>query len=128
MIGAERVDFVLIPTRDLERASRFYGETLGFERSNDHPSWAEYESGNVTLAIGNPEDAGWDFSPVPFGGVAIRVADVASARANLEEAGVEFHGETIDSGVCHMAFFTDADGNGLLLHHRYAPHADGSEP
>jgi hypothetical protein len=26
-----------------------------------------------------------------------------------------------DSGVCHMAFFTDPDGNDLMLHRRYAP-------
>jgi hypothetical protein len=34
---------------------------------------------------------------------------------------VEFIADTIDSGVCHMAFFKDPDGNELLLHHRYAP-------
>ena len=26
-----------------------------------------------------------------------------------------------DSGVCNMAFFTDPDGNSLILHRRYAP-------
>jgi hypothetical protein len=33
--------------------------------------------------------------------VALQVADVAAARATLEERGVEFMGEIFDSGVCH---------------------------
>ena len=46
---------------------------------------------------------------------------VATARGELEAKGVVFIGETFDTGVCHMAFFTDPDGNDLMLHHRYAP-------
>ena len=121
MIEAQRADFVLVPTRDLERAIEFYGGTLGLQRSNAHPQWAEFELGNVTLAIGSPEQVGWEFDPLPKGAIAIRVPDVAAARAELEDGGFDFEGETIDSGVCHMAFFSDPDGNGLLLHHRYAP-------
>jgi hypothetical protein len=34
---------------------------------------------------------------------------------------VSFLAETIDSGVCHMAIFSDPDGNVLMLHNRYAP-------
>ena len=49
------------------------------------------------------------------------VDDVAAARAELEAAGVGFPAETMDSGVCHMAHFSDPDGNVLMLHHRYAP-------
>jgi len=128
LIDAQRVDFVVAPTRDLEKAIKFYGETLGLPRSNDHAQWAEFETGNITIAVGNPESVGWEFAALPKGSIALRVPDVASARAKLEDAGVEFSGETIDSGVCHMAFFSDPDGNGLLIHHRYAPHADGRQP
>jgi hypothetical protein len=46
----------------------------------------------------------------------------------LQEKGVEFSGETWNSGVCNGAVFKDPDGNGLLLHHRYAPYGDGSTP
>jgi catechol 2,3-dioxygenase-like lactoylglutathione lyase family enzyme len=127
-IEAQRADFVLVPTRDLERAIDFYGERLGLRRSNEHPQWAEFELGNVTLALGNPEQVGWEFQPLPKGAIAIRVPDVATARAELEEDGIQFEGDTFDSGVCHMAFFSDRDGNGLLLHHRYAPYPDGSSP
>ena len=41
-------------------------------------------------------------------------------RKELEAKGVQFNGDTFDTGVCHMALFTDPDGNDLMLHHRYA--------
>jgi hypothetical protein len=41
---------------------------------------------------------------------------------------VEFVGEIVDTGVCHMATFKDPDGNELILHRRYAPYPDGSRP
>jgi catechol 2,3-dioxygenase-like lactoylglutathione lyase family enzyme len=129
VIGAERVDFVSIPVRDQDRAARFYGETLGLERDlRATHDWPEFRLGETTLAIVVPEAIGWEFAPAPPGSIAIRVPDVAEARRRLEEAGVEFTGETFDSGVCHMAFFKDPDGNGLMLHHRYAAFEDGSLP
>jgi catechol 2,3-dioxygenase-like lactoylglutathione lyase family enzyme len=128
-IGASRVDFIAVPTRDLERADRFYGETLGLERNpNSTDTWVEFETGNVTFALVEPEKHDIPFAPLPFAAIAIRVADVEAAKARLQEAGVEFHGETWDSGVCNGAAFTDPDGNGLLLHRRYAPYRDGRLP
>ena len=53
--------------------------------------------------------------------LALHVDDVAAARETLEQRGVEFIGDIFDTGVCHMAFFTDPDGNAVMLHHRYAP-------
>jgi catechol 2,3-dioxygenase-like lactoylglutathione lyase family enzyme len=117
-IGVERVDFVSIPVRDLERARRFYGEVLGLPAGGPAPD--EFEAGNVTLAIWRPEDQGLEYRSNGEGGIALRVADVAAARAELEAKGVVFAGER-DSGVCNMAFFTDPDGNSLILHRRYAP-------
>jgi catechol 2,3-dioxygenase-like lactoylglutathione lyase family enzyme len=129
LIEAQRVDFVAVPTRDKERATQFYGETLGLARDpKSHASWPEFSLGNVTLAVVVPEEIGLEFQSLPFGAIAIRVPDVAAARAKLEEQGFEFERDTFDSGVCYMAFFRDPDGNGLMLHHRYAPYADGSEP
>ena len=129
MIGAQRVDFVAVPTRDRARAEAFYAETLGLERNpNSTDTWVEFETGNVTLALVEPEKFGMEFAPLPFGAIAIRVGDVAEARKALVKAGVEVKGESWDSGVCHGAAFTDPDGNGLLIHHRYAPYLDGSLP
>jgi predicted enzyme related to lactoylglutathione lyase len=120
------VDFVSIPTRDLERAVAFYGETLGLHRSTYRPerNVAEFETGTVTLSVVDPERMGiGDFQP-NANHVALHVDDVAAARATLEERGVAFGGDIFDTGVCHMAFFTDPDGNALMLHHRYAPRSD----
>ena len=129
MIGVERTDFVAILTEDRDRAVEFYAETLGLTKNPNPPeTWPEFELANVTLAIVSPEKIGAEFAPLPLGSIAIRVPDVAEARTKLEAAGVEFGGETWDSGVCHGAMFKDPDGNSLLLHHRYAPYADGSTP
>jgi predicted enzyme related to lactoylglutathione lyase len=129
VIEAQRVDFIGVPVRDRERAARFYGETLGLEKNpNSSKRWIEFETGNVTLALVPIEYTGGDFQPLPSAAIAIRVTDVEEARRKLEAAGVEFKGEVIDSGVCHIAPFKDPDGNGLMLHRRYAPYADGTQP
>jgi predicted enzyme related to lactoylglutathione lyase len=122
LIDAERVDFIAVPTLDQDRSVRFYGETLGLPKnpkSSEH--WVEFETANVTIAILPHEYTGRpEFTP-SSAPIAIRVPDVAEARTKLEAAGVRFHGATIDSGVCHIAPFSDPDGNSLLLHRRYAP-------
>src|ERR1700753_2028794 len=117
------VDFVSLPTRDLERAVQFYGETLGLPRSVYMPerNFAEFETGAVTLNVLNPEKMGIGTVVPNQNFLALHVDDVAEARRRLEEQGVEFRGEIIDTGVCHMALFSDPDGNALMFHHRYAP-------
>ena len=122
MIDAERVDFIAVPTLDQERSVRFYGETLGLARNaRSSERWVEFETGNVTIAILPHEYTGRaEFTP-SSAPIAIRVPDVAVARQKLEQAGVPFLADTIDSGVCHIAPFADPDGNSLLLHRRYAP-------
>jgi predicted enzyme related to lactoylglutathione lyase len=128
-LGVERADFVSVPTRDLERAARFYGETLELTPSRGSSErWREFELGNVSLALIPIEMLGREELTPNTAPIAIRVPDVAEARKKLEAAGVEFPMETIDSGVCHIAPFYDPDGNALQLHRRYAPFADGSLP
>lgn len=119
------VDFVTVPTDDFDASFRFYGEVLGLpflKRWGDLPA-AEFQAGNLTIAIMDPSAFGQEFRPhaVP---IALQVADVAAARAELEAAGVAFVADTIDSGVCHQAIFRDPAGNTLDLHHRYAPTPD----
>ena len=128
MISVERTDFLSVPVEDMARATRFYAETLGIHNASEDAAWPEFETGNVTLALVEPEKFDMEFAPLPFGAIAIRVPDVEAARKALEDAGVELKGETWDSGVCNGAAFTDPDGNGLLIHHRYAPYADGRTP
>jgi catechol 2,3-dioxygenase-like lactoylglutathione lyase family enzyme len=116
----ERVDFVSLLTQDIQRAKRFYAETLGLEIETEGADDMEFRAGQVTLDIFNPASQEQPFAP-SLGGLALRVPDVAAARAALEAKGVKFVGETLDTGVCHMAFFHDPDGNALMLHRRYAP-------
>jgi catechol 2,3-dioxygenase-like lactoylglutathione lyase family enzyme len=116
-----------VPVTDLERSTRFYEETLGLRRNPASPgAWPEFETGNVSLYLIDPTNIGQEFKGPHSSHIALRVPDVHEARAALEQAGVEFAGETFDTGVCHMAFFHDPDGNALMLHRRYAPpaHAD----
>ena len=116
------VDFVGIPTHDIPAAAVFYGEVLGLPRSVYIPDrhFSEFETGNLTLSVYDPEKMGMQHERNP-NPIALHVDDVAEARARLEERGVQFHGDVLDTGVCHMAFFSDPDGNALMLHHRYAP-------
>jgi catechol 2,3-dioxygenase-like lactoylglutathione lyase family enzyme len=129
VIDAERVDFIAVPTLDRERAARFYGETLGLKRNpNSSDQWIEFETGNVTIAL-LPHEFTERAEFVPSSApIALRVDDVDEARRKLEAAGIEFGMDTLDSGVCHQAFFRDPDGNALILHRRYAPFADGTTP
>jgi catechol 2,3-dioxygenase-like lactoylglutathione lyase family enzyme len=116
------VDFVLVPTRDLAAASEFYGGVLGLPCSAryDKAPGAEFETGSLTLQVLEVEALGLEFNR-SRNPLALHVDDVGAARERLEADGVKFLADTIDSGVCHMAFFADPDGNALCLHHRYAP-------
>jgi predicted enzyme related to lactoylglutathione lyase len=118
----EGTDFAVVLVTDYPRAVEFYGRTLGLEQSHDYGRvpGGEFETGNLTLQVLDAAAVGREFAPSPSP-IAFRVEDVAAARAELEDAGVEFLGETIDSGVCYQAHFKDPDGNVLILHHRYAP-------
>jgi catechol 2,3-dioxygenase-like lactoylglutathione lyase family enzyme len=117
-VEVERTDFVSVFTQDMERAKRFYGETLGLEMESEGDSDTEFRCGQVTLDVFDPSSIGQEFAPSPAG-VALRVHDVDAVRAELEAKGVEFDGETLQTEVCRMAFFKDPDGNILILHRRF---------
>jgi predicted enzyme related to lactoylglutathione lyase len=118
------VDFVAMPTHDVKAAAEFYGETLGLRQSVYLPerNFAEFETGNLTLSLIDAEAMGLEHHAHRHE-VALHVDDVEAARKTLEERGVSFNGDTLDTSVCHMAFFSDPDGNALMLHNRYAPRA-----
>ena len=113
----EHVDFVSFLTQDLPRARRFYTEVLGLEVETEGEADMELRCGQVTLDIFDPSSIGQPFAPSPAG-LALRVPDVEAARADLEAKGAEF-GETIETSVCWQAWFTDPDGNALMLHRRF---------
>jgi catechol 2,3-dioxygenase-like lactoylglutathione lyase family enzyme len=113
----EQVDFVSVPTRDYARAVSWYRDVLGLRESEF--SDAEIETPNLTLSFWKPEEQGEPFVPNE-NGIALRVADVEAAVEEARAGGAEVIGIE-DSGVCHMGFVKDPDGNVLILHRRYAP-------
>ena len=119
----ERTDFITVPVTDIERSTRFYRETLGLPRTNERSGqWPEFQLGeNVSLYLMDPTNIGQTFRGPHTAHIALRVPDVAETRRELEGRGVDFEGEILDTGVCHMAFFADPDGNQMVLHRHYAP-------
>ena len=117
----ERTDFISLPVTDMERATGFYRDTLCLPQASTG-GFPEFQLGeNVSLYLVQMERIGSSFTGPHAAHVALRVPDVAVARRELESRGVTFDGDTLDTGVCHMAFFRDPDGNALMLHRRYAP-------
>jgi predicted enzyme related to lactoylglutathione lyase len=116
------VDFVYVATSNFAGAEEFYGTVLGLPCSARYGRMpgAEFETGSLTLAVIESEAFGVEFHP-NRNAIALHVEDVEAARAELESRGVSFSADTLDTGVCHMAFFADPDGNALMLHNRYAP-------
>ena len=114
-----KLDFVGIPSTDAARSRAFYVDTLGLrpDENADYEIWA----GDTCFGIWEPQRFGMEFAPQKNAHPALHVDDVQAAREELEAKGVQFQGDILDTGVCHMAFFTDPDGNDLMLHHRYAP-------
>ena len=119
-------DFLIIGSTDVERSVKFYEEVLGLERGKqwgNMPGY-EFETGNLTIAVIQSDAFGLEFKP-NTNPLEFRVEDFDAAKSELESKGVEFRGDTIDSGVCYQAFFPDPDGNLLGIHHRYA---EGAPP
>ena len=115
-------DFITVATRDFDAAVEFYRGVLGLPESKrwgQMPA-AEFETGNLTIAVMQSDAFGLDFQANNHP-IELHVDDFEAARAELESRGIEFKGETLDSGVCYQAFFKDPDGNRLAIHHRYAP-------
>jgi catechol 2,3-dioxygenase-like lactoylglutathione lyase family enzyme len=117
-----KTDFIGVPSTDAERTRAFYVDTLGLRP--DENSRFEFWVGDTCFGIWEPAKLGMEFQPQKNAHPALHVDDVKAAREELEAKGVEFAGDTFDTGVCHMALFTDPDGNDLMLHNRYKPYGD----
>lgn len=122
MPSITRVDFMTIPTQDVDTTAAFYREKLGLEQAAHTVGrpFAEFDLGGTTLSVWDPTTAGRTFT-ANTNPVALHTDDVVAMREQLEGAGVAFVGETLDTGVCRMAFFADPDGNPLMLHGRHVP-------
>jgi len=121
-MDVEHVDFISVPVEDMERSVAWYRDTLGVPQTNEG-AFPEFKLGdNVFLYLIDPKQIESEFKGPNTGPIALRVADVAETKAELEGRGVEFLGDILDTTVCHMAGFADPDGNRFMLHRRYAPH------
>ena len=114
-----KLDFLAVPSQDAERSRAFYVDALGL-RPDDHSRF-EFWAGDTCFGIYEPKRYGMEFAPSTTAHAAMHVEDVHAARAELEARGVAFMGDVVDTGVCHMAFLADPDGNHLMLHSRYVP-------
>jgi catechol 2,3-dioxygenase-like lactoylglutathione lyase family enzyme len=120
----EHVDFISVPVTDMERSTAWYRDTLGLPQTGDG-GFPEFKLGdNAFLYLLSMEAIGSSFKGPHTAAIALRVPDVEETRAELEGRGIEFAGDTFDTGVCRMASFLDPDGNVLMLHRRYAPPAE----
>lgn len=111
------LDFIGIPSTDPDRSRAFYVDTLGLrpDENSDYEFWV----GETCFGIWEPTKQGMEFAPQKNAHLALRVDDIEQTRAELESKGIGFLGDTLDTGVCFMALFTDPDGNDLMLHQRY---------
>src|SRR3954454_4847297 len=103
MPAITRIDFIPIPTQDADRARAFYRDTLGLAESEhtvDKP-FSEFDLSGTTLSIWDPTSAGREFK-ANTNAIALHTDEVDAMRAQLEEKGVAFLGDTFDTGVCHM--------------------------
>jgi catechol 2,3-dioxygenase-like lactoylglutathione lyase family enzyme len=120
-MNVEHVDFISVPVSDLDRSVAWYRDTLGLPQTGEG-GFPEFKLGdNAFLYLIDPRSLGGEFTTPHGSPIALRVADVAETREELEARGIEFAGEIFDTGVCHMAPFDDPDGNRLMLHRHYAP-------
>jgi catechol 2,3-dioxygenase-like lactoylglutathione lyase family enzyme len=121
-VDVEHVDFVSVPVTDMDRSVAWYRDTLGLPQTNEG-DFPEFKLGdNVFLYLVDPTKIESEFKAPHGAPIALRVADVAETKAELEGRGIEFLGDVFDTSVCHMAPFADPDGNRFMLHRRYAPH------
>ncbi|HET8893789.1 MAG TPA: VOC family protein [Gaiellaceae bacterium] len=117
----EHVDFISVPVSDMQRSTAWYRDTLGLPQTGEG-GFPEFKLGdNVFLYLVNPKSLGGEFKTPHGAPIALRVADVAETRTELEARGIEFADDTHDTGVCLMAPFNDPDGNRFMLHRHYAP-------
>jgi predicted enzyme related to lactoylglutathione lyase len=115
------IDFMMYPVSDLRRAAAFYRDVLELpqEMYSEEWQWAEFNCGNLTLALKSGEKP----SASSAGGrIALAVEDIHAAYEELKKRGVRIVKEPQNYSVCWAMEILDPDGNPMVLHQR----ADGS--
>ena len=126
-----KLEVVVVPVTDVERAKRFYAERLGFVVDHDTRISADVRfvqltprgsACSIVLGSGTAEAAG------SVQGLQLVVADVDAARAELAGQGVQVSEVQHFDGADRVdgrggdwnsfVFFSDPDGNGWVLQER----------
>lgn len=104
-----------ISVRDRHASALWYEDMLGFATlyHADEAGWSEVQTNTTGVTIGLGEQT----EPAPGNTVPVfGVADLDTARRDLEQAKVKFDGDTIVvEGMVKTATFFDPDGNALML-------------
>jgi len=115
-IGIKRLDTTAYLVKDLDRATKFYADLLGFEPTLSFPpvgvEWT-FPSGE-TFGIVKPPNAPWEKG----GGVHFGVDDINAAVAACQANGITMvdDAKIYDTPGCFLAFALDTEGNEFILH------------
>lgn len=117
---ARAVDFICYYVLDFKKSVEFYRDTLGLKPSELFgEGYAEFDLGNVTLAIGSAEMMGEKFKkPQGNAVIGISVDNVKKTAEELKAKGVKVSKQFHDFPGCNMATIKDPSGNTIMLHHR----------
>ena len=115
-----KIELVVIPVADVDRAKAFYVETLGWHGDVDVQPAPGVRVVQVTptgsaCSIGFGSGIPVYDAASPAANLHLVVEDIEAVRADLLARGVEVGGITDVGGGEKYAAFTDPDGNGLLL-------------
>jgi catechol 2,3-dioxygenase-like lactoylglutathione lyase family enzyme len=113
-----KLELISVPVSDVDRAKAFYTEKIGFNADHDHQVTDELRfvqltppgsACSIAIGTGMPQAA-----PGSVRGLQVVVEDVAAARAELVDRGVEVS-EVQEFPWGNFVFFDDPDGNGWAL-------------
>jgi catechol 2,3-dioxygenase-like lactoylglutathione lyase family enzyme len=115
----KKVDDVFFNVDDMDQAVAFYRDTLGLPLKYQSADWAEFDAGNVTIALrrfgsgpeGRPELGVGEGATLVF-----EVDDIEATKAGLEAKGVTFIGGVFEYGAVKLAAFEDLKGNVLQIY------------
>jgi len=114
---ARGVATVWVPVDDIDRALKFYSETLGLSVKSQDGNWAEIDANGVVIGL-NARESTHD----GHGGGAVITfqpdGDLTDEISRLSQDGVEFVGDVAEHSWGKIAAFKDSEGNDLQL---YAP-------
>jgi DNA-binding CsgD family transcriptional regulator/predicted enzyme related to lactoylglutathione lyase len=123
-VALGQIGQVSLSIRDVARAERFYGVTLGLPHVFTFGDLAFFDAGGVRLYLHRKDEADWRPSSILY----FLVADIHAVHEALTERGAQFTGAphviyTDDTSGTEewMTFFEDGEGNTLALMSRVTP-------